>query len=65
MTEDERKWEMIRTARNKLLRESDLAMLEDYPGTKKQDWKNYRKALRDLPQTYTNPDDVVWPTLPE
>lgn len=56
---DEYKWEMIRTARNQRLRESDWAVLEDYPGTKKQDWKAYRKKLRDLPQDYADPDDVI------
>jgi len=24
----------------------------------------YRQSLRDLPQTFANPEDVVWPTKP-
>ena len=28
------------------------------------DLDTYIKQLRDIPQTYTNPNDVVWPELP-
>jgi hypothetical protein len=28
-------------------------------------WATYRQELRDLPTTYTNPEDVDWPTKPE
>lgn len=34
-------------------------------GQKKQDWRDYRDAIRDIPTTYEDPDDVVWPTKPE
>ncbi|MGC3834992.1 phage tail assembly chaperone [Moritella viscosa] len=27
--------------------------------------RQYRQALRDIPQTFNNPDDVVWPTKPQ
>ncbi|CAK1790376.1 Tail fiber assembly protein [Vibrio crassostreae] len=27
-------------------------------------FRQYRQALRDIPQTYTNPEDVVWPQKP-
>ncbi|WP_210445000.1 phage tail assembly chaperone [Vibrio crassostreae] len=26
--------------------------------------RQYRQALRDIPQTYSNPEDVVWPQKP-
>jgi len=29
-----------------------------------QDWLDYWQALRDLPETYPNPDDVVFPEQP-
>ncbi|MCD9550856.1 hypothetical protein GLP21_19775, partial [Photobacterium carnosum] len=31
---------------------------------KKTEFTAYRQALRDIPQTYDNPDDIVWPTKP-
>jgi hypothetical protein len=30
-----------------------------------QSWLDYRQALRDLPQTFSNPDEIVWPTKPQ
>lgn len=27
-------------------------------------FREYRQALRDIPQTFTNPEDVVWPQKP-
>lgn len=27
-------------------------------------YRQYRQALRDIPQTFTNPEDVVWPQKP-
>ena len=56
-------WNKIRDRRNKLLMLSDYTQVNDWPGNK-QVWIMYRQALRDIPQTYTNPEDVVWPTQP-
>ena len=28
-------------------------------------WAEYRQALRDLPETYPNSEDIVWPSKPE
>jgi len=28
-------------------------------------WKVYRQALRDIPQTYSDPATVVWPAHPD
>ncbi len=28
------------------------------------DWGDYRQALRDVPQTYDDAGDVVWPDAP-
>lgn len=62
---EEEKWAEIRAKRDNLLEQSDKYMFDDYPITQEQ--KNnviaYRDQLRDLPQTYTNADDVVWPEL--
>jgi hypothetical protein len=56
-------WEQIRSRRNNLLALSDYTQMSDWPGDKAS-WATYRQALRDLPQTYTNAADVIWPTAP-
>ena len=56
-------WEQIRSRRNNLLALSDYTQMADWPGDKEA-WATYRQALRDLPQTYTNAADVIWPTKP-
>lgn len=59
----------IRARRNLLLRESDIYVLPDrwdsYTTAKKNAWKNYRQALRDLPETTVDPKNPVWPKKPE
>tara|TARA_Y100000004_G_scaffold196846_1_gene268386 strand:- start:3511 stop:3885 length:375 start_codon:yes stop_codon:yes gene_type:complete len=61
------KWFDIRNKRNTLLRESDWTVMPDSPlnSDKKTEWTNYRNTLRNIPQTYNNPDDVVWPNEPQ
>lgn len=56
-------WESIRAKRNTLLKNTDYTQLLDWPGNKVA-WFNYRKELRELPQKFKNPEDVVWPTPP-
>lgn len=60
------KWQLIRQKRNQLLAECDWTQAPDAPLTaeQKQAWRQYRQALRDLPQKYARADDVVWPTPP-
>lgn len=55
----------VRAERDALLRASDCTMLEDHPSTKKQDWKTYRQALRDIPNQAKFPTEVTWPVKPE
>jgi hypothetical protein len=57
-------WEEIRMQRNNLLRQSDWTQLPDAPADNKL-WKVYRQALRDIPQTYSDPATVVWPAHPD
>lgn len=52
----------LRQERDKLLKETDLWGLEDYPTTAEQ--TAYRQALRDITDSYTSLEDVVWPTKP-
>ena len=55
-------WRRIRTQRAKLLAETDWMANSDV--TMSADMTAYRQTLRDLPQTYTDHKDVVWPTNP-
>jgi hypothetical protein len=65
----ENEWNQIRTRRNALLVQSDAAVLPDRWATmtpeNQQTWSTYRQALRDIPQSFSDPKDVVWPTKPE
>ena len=42
-------------------------MVSDAPITaeKKEEWETYRQSLRDIPQDYDSPDEVVYPDKPE
>lgn len=64
--EFEETWDGIRTRRNDLLKASDWTQISDSPlnQTEKDSWATYRQTLRDLPQTYQNVEDVVWPVEP-
>lgn len=54
---------LLREERNRRLQESDWYMLPDRSPTQKH--LDYRQALRDITNTYTSLDDVVWPEKPE
>ena len=56
----------VRQGRDKLITETDWTQTLDCPlsDEKKAEFLAYRQTLRDIPQTYSNPDDVVWPSKP-
>ena len=56
-------WQAIREKRDALIRQSDWTMTPGATVDQAQ-WTAYRQLLRDLPQTYENAEDVVWPTVP-
>ena len=58
-------WERLRRERNRLLSESDWTQGSDCPlsDAKKEEWKTYRKTLRDIPTT-VDIHNVVWPSVP-
>ena len=58
-------WSAIRLLRDQNLRDSDWTVLPDSPMSKSETWKSYRQALRDIPQTYKSPSEVVWPEAPQ
>ena len=66
---------LLRKKRDQLLVESDVTVLPDSPMTdsKRNEWKTYRQALRDLPASSTpkitneeqlDESSVTWPTQP-
>ena len=66
---------LLRKKRDQLLAESDIKVLPDSPMTdsKRNEWKTYRQALRDLPANSTpkitneeqlDESSVTWPTEP-
>jgi len=57
------KWEDIRSRRDNLMADSDWRSMPDSP-TMSSAWKTYRKALRDLPASESDPDDITWPDEP-
>ena len=58
-------WEQLRPLRDAELDATDWRAVKDR--TMSQAWKDYRQALRDLPQTYENANDAAdnWPIPPE
>ena len=55
-------WDEVRRRRNVLLAETDFYALSDVIMT--DDMETYRQALRDLPASVENFEDVVWPEKP-
>ena len=58
-------WHTVRKERDNLLKQTDWRAVKDRTIT--QPWKDYRQALRDLPQDYEEANDAVdnWPEAPE
>jgi hypothetical protein len=55
-------WDRVRKERNELLAATDFYALSDV--TMSADMATYRQALRDLPASVENSEDVVWPEKP-
>ena len=55
-------WAAIRSKRDVLLAQSDYMGNSDV--TMSSAWKTYRAALRDLPASESDPDDITWPDEP-
>ena len=55
-----------RAIRNSKLAATDWTQVDDFPGSaqKKSDFATYRQSLRDLPATYPDYSNVVWPAEP-
>ena len=55
-------WDCARKERNELLAATDFYALSDV--TMSAEMATYREALRDLPASVENSEDVVWPEKP-
>jgi len=64
-------WTDVRQVRRSALQLTDLWYLkdrwDDLTTTQQDDLNTFRKALRDLPQDYDDPNDAVdnWPEVPD
>lgn len=54
----------LRRKRNVKLAECDWTQMSDVALANKDEWKTYRQALRDLPETTTDYNNVVYPSKP-
>ena len=65
---DAQPWKELREERDKRLTESDKFATVDYPYATeevKQAYVEYRQALRDLPATTEDPENLTWPAAPK
>lgn len=60
---DAQAWDRVRVERDRLLAASDWTQVADAP-VDSAAWATYRQTLRDIPQDFATPDEVVWPTPP-
>jgi hypothetical protein len=58
-------WEFLRERRDQALADTDWRAVKDR--TMSQAWKDYRTALRDLPQDHDEANDAAdaWPVMPD
>ena len=54
----------LRGKRDELIKETDWVGGTDVPQSLKDVWQTYRQQLRDITDSYTSLEDVVWPTPP-
>ncbi len=57
------KWANVRSKRDRKLAETDYLALAD-SATMSDSVKNYRQALRDVPEDNADPDSISWPSKP-
>ena len=69
-TSEKRCYKLLRSLRDQKLRMSDWTQFNDSPLTdaKKDEWKTYRQALRDITSSQPTPNielsNITWPTEP-
>ena len=60
---DDSTWENIRKKRDYILKSTDWTVTPGCTVDQAQ-WSAYRQNLRDIPQTYSKLEDIIWPTKP-
>lgn len=60
----EKQWAQVRAERDKLLTACDWTQLPDAPIPDRTAWVTYRSELRQIPETQTDPANIMWPTPP-
>ncbi|WP_052713192.1 tail fiber assembly protein [Pseudoalteromonas rubra] len=59
-------WCEVRQQRDNALADSDFTQVTDSPLSNEQQqlWATYRQTLRNLPETFETPEQVIWPQRP-
>jgi hypothetical protein len=58
-------WDEVRELRDDLLQQTDWTQVSDVPDSvDRWSWQVYRHNLRNLPQKYSTPEEVVFPEPP-
>ena len=60
-------WKFLREERNRRIAQTDYLFTSDFPHATpeaRQEWFEYRQALRDLPTATEDPVNPVWPVQP-
>ena len=60
-------WKFLREERNRRIAQTDYLFTSDFPHATpeaRQEWFEYRQALRDLPTATEDPENPVWPVQP-
>lgn len=57
-------WEQIRFQRNYLLSNTDWIFAPDVTLKNREVWLTYRQTLRDIPNNFSTPAEVIWPEKP-
>ncbi|MEZ9349895.1 tail fiber assembly protein [Vibrio splendidus] len=62
----EEEWLEVRERRDVLIAKTDWVMMPDAPLSDevKESYLVYRQALRDIPQAFSQAEEVIWPTMP-
>lgn len=60
-------WNRVKMVRQSMLAQSDWTQTQDSPVSEemKEQWRIFRQQLRDIPQNFADPREVVFPIPPE
>ena len=60
-------WNRVKMVRQSMLAQSDWTQAQDSPISEsvKEQWRSFRQQLRDIPQNFSDPREVVFPIPPE